>query len=219
MKSETQERRRTPRRDFPSHLAVNLLQPQTAVASNGINVSQGGLCLRLHEALEVRSLVRLQLTPEARVARSPVAKGGQAVQCTGRVAWVIQRLDLRDVPPFLYDVGIEFVDPPPVLRRLLARTGASFEKLTRSMSRSLGELSAPGARGLQAAGTARQRALGACVIRGRRFVANLQREPEQPPRWHLIITVDAVPCFSGRYASEREATAAWARFRRQQARR
>ena len=110
-----QERRRSIRGEFPPRFGIELLNPQRSVPPDGVNVSEGGLCLRLQEVLEVRSLVRLQITP--------TTKAPHAVTCTGRVAWVIQRLDLRTAPPFLYDVGIEFVDPPAMLRHLVAQRG------------------------------------------------------------------------------------------------
>ena len=120
------------------------------------------------------------------------------MECTARVAWVIQRLDLRDIPPFLYDVGIEFVDPPAVLRRLLAR-GAGLTVLRTQ--------------------AVRARTLESAVVRGRWFVPRLERESNHPPRWHLVISVDGVACFSARYPSERAAMLAWAQFKRRQARR
>ncbi|MBI1992263.1 MAG: PilZ domain-containing protein, partial [Candidatus Omnitrophica bacterium] len=107
------ERRKFPRHEPPPRFDASLLLPQGAVPAHSINVSEGGLCVRLEETLEVRSLVRLQLTP---VEGSGSGRGQRPMECAGRVAWVIQRLDLRSAPPFLFDVGVEFVDPPPLLR-------------------------------------------------------------------------------------------------------
>jgi hypothetical protein len=121
------------------------------------------------------------------------------VRCTGRVAWVIQRLDLRERPPFLYDVGVEFVDPPPMLRQLMAQQGIALAALR---GRSV-----------------RERPLASSVIRGRQFVPRLERASNHPLRWHLVVTVDGVPCFSHHYPSKRTAMAAWATFKRQQAKR
>jgi len=191
----TQERRRFLRRDFPSRLAINLLRSHAPVSADTINVSQGGLRLRLQETLEVRSLVRLQFTPQM----GGGGRSARALECTGRVAWVIQRLDLRDIPPFLYDVGIQFVDPPPALRQLLARRG--------------GQMSAPKDR------STRGRVLEPFALRGRRFVPRLERQANHPLRWHLVVTVDDVPCFSGHFPTEHLAMAAWNRFKRQQTKR
>jgi hypothetical protein len=161
---------------------------------NSVNLSEGGVCVRLddmHDPLEVRSLVRLQLTP-TRVGMS------KRVECTGRVAWVIQRLDLRSTPPFSFDVGIEFVDPPHVLRQFLNQRS----DVTPLKGR-----------------TVREKRLESAVIRGRHFIPRLEREPNHAPHWHLIVSVDGTPCFSGHYPSDRAAVTAWATFKRRQAKR
>ena len=206
MKTIVQERRRFPRTDSPPQVAINLLSPNASALVSRVNYSEGGLCLRVQEALEVRSLVRLQWTPGrppgppvARAGAGSVEKSDRAVEFTGRVAWVIQRLDLRGGPPFLYDVGIEFVDAPPMLRQLVARAGT---RLATSKD-----------------GGVTHKALSPAVIHGRRFIPQLEREFSRPSRWHLVVSIDSVPCFSQRFPSERAAVAAWARFKRQQARR
>jgi hypothetical protein len=168
-------------------LAINLLQTDRVMAATGVNLSGGGLCLRLQEPVEVRSIVRLEFAPSRRL-----------VTCLGRVCWVIQRLDLREAPPFLYDVGIEFVNSPPLLRQLLARQG--IRVATSSVPRS------------------RHRAPEPAAIRGRAYLPRLEHLPGPLSRWHLVVSVDGVPCFSQRYPSERIALAGWARFKRQQAR-
>lgn len=187
-----QERRRFPRGE--PRFGIQLLQPQGLVAADSVNVSRGGLCLRLSATLEVRSVVRLQMT-QGRAAPKAV----RPVECTGRVAWVIQRLDLRDMPPFLYDVGIEFVDPPPILRQFILRNGGSLAALVKR------------------AGTTKP--LESAAIRGRTYLPRLGREPGSPHPWHLVVLVEGTPCFSGHYASERAAVAAWNTFKRQKARR
>jgi hypothetical protein len=193
----TQERRQFTRNDPPPRLAINLLQTDRSITATGVNFSGGGLCLRLQEPVEVRSVVRLELAP-----------GRRSVTCLGRVCWVIQRLDLREGPPFLYDVGVEFVDPSPMLRQLLAQQGI--------------RVASPIAkRGI------RHRELGPAAIRGRVYLPRLERlsgpiragaGPDQLPPWHLVVSVEGVACFSQRYPSERVALAGWARFKRQQAR-
>ena len=213
-----QERRKFPRSESPLRLfGVSLLQPQGPVPASPVNVSEGGFCFRLEEVLEVRSLVRLQVTParpapdQSRGGARPDLTQGQVrggigfarvqrpVECKGRVAWVIQRLDLRSTPPFLYDVGVEFVDPHPILRQFLTQR--------------IGQLSALKGR------AARGKQIEPVMIRGRQFIPRLEREPTPPMRWHLVVSVDGTPCFSGHYPFERAAVAAWARFKRQQARR
>ena len=186
-----QERRQFVRGEFPPRFGIHLLDPERPVPPDGVNVSQGGLCLRLQEGLEVRSLVRFQITPSAKAPR--------ALTCTGRVAWVVQRLDLATTSPFLYDVGIEFVDPSAMLRQLLARRGL--------------RLSAPPPPQTHA------KQLEAAVIRGRHFMPRLDRAAGRPSRWHLVVSVDGAPCFSDHYSSERAALAGWAQFKRRRARR
>ena len=192
MPSVTQERRRFPRTVSGARLSINLIHPLARSVSQ-VNYSEGGLCLRVDEALEVRSLIRFQVAP----AR---AGDGQrrSVECTGRVAWVIQRLDLRSMPPFLFDVGIEFVDPPPFLRRLIAQRANVAPAQDRS---------------------APARALGAAVIRSRQFIPRLERDAHHPSRWHLVVSIDGAPCFSSRYPSERAALSAWGQFQRRQTKR
>lgn len=175
---------------------------------NSVNLSEGGVCVRLddmQDPLEVRSLVRLQLTPtrvgmsESRAGdRSSGLRLSKRVECTGRVAWVIQRLDLRSTPPFSFDVGIEFVDPPHVLRQFLNQRS----EITPLKGR-----------------TVREKRLESAVIRGRHFIPRLEREPNHAPHWHLIVSVDGTPCFSGHYPSDRAAVTAWATFKRRQAKR
>ncbi len=167
-----------------------MLQPRAEMPASGVNISEGGLCFRLRQALEVRSLVRLRLTPEGASSRSGSVRASQAMECKGRVAWVIQRLDLSDAAPFFYDVGIEFVDPPPALRQLMVRAGD------------------------QPSQAGREAKLPSATIRGRRYVPHLVRETDQALAWHLVVMVDGSPCFSGRYATKRQAAGAWDGFKR-----
>jgi hypothetical protein len=74
--------------------------PSDVLDANPVNVSDAGICLRIKELLEVSSRVQVRLFASA---KQPPRT------CDGRVAWVVQRLDLRSSPPFLYDVGVEFL--------------------------------------------------------------------------------------------------------------
>lgn len=188
-----QEHRKFARSASPARFEINLLRPRGAIAANTVNVSAGGLCLRLEEPLEVRSLVQLQLTP----GRLPAVKGQRFLECKGRVAWVVQRLDLRAIPPFAFDVGIEFVDPPSMLRHLIARRGNRLATLQERPRR--------------------EKMLEPALIRNRYFVPRLKREANPALHWHLIVSVEGTPCFSGHYATGRAAIAAWATFQREQA--
>jgi len=186
-----EERRRFLRNEPPAPFDVSLLQPNGLLPADSVNVSESGLCLRLQERLEVHSLVRLQLT-SGRTASI------RHVECAGRVAWIMQRLDLRQQPPFLFDVGIELIKPPLIWRQSLAQRGALP---------------------VSPAHRAVRKGLEAVTIRNRRYVPALEHVPTQALRWHVVVSVDGIPCFSGRYASERAALAAWATFKRQQAKR
>ena len=193
----TQERRKFLRNDAPLRLAVNLLVPP--LSADSVNISAGGLCLRLAEQLEVRSLVQLEIAQERACLPSPGDRQApRAIQCAGRVSWVMQRLDLRDAPPFLFDVGIEFVNPPRLLRQWLAQPGRALPTLRKSAVSA--KLRAP------------------AFIRGRAFMPHVERAAGRPVRWHLVVTIDGTPCFSEHYPSKPAAEDGWAKFKRQQAR-
>ena len=176
------ERRRIPRIEFQGRVELDLPQSQVRLEANSINLSEAGVCVRLQEALDIRLRVKLRLFPET--LKRPL-------ECTGRVAWVVQRLDLRDSPPFLYDVGLEFLDPPERLRQLAARMGVQLKPI----------LAHPVTPTLQPA-----------LLNGRRYVPRLDKESST---WHLVVWVDGVPCFSHRFPSQREAVESWQQFKRQ----
>jgi len=189
-----QERRRAPRVEFQGRVEIDLpdprgarqagvLNPRGRLEASSVNLSERGVCVRLQEILEIRSCVRLRLF-------APPHK--RPLECAGRVAWVIQRLDLRDAPPYLYDVGVEFLDPPTRVRRFASRVGIALrpsgEKTTRGIL------------------------LKPATIKGRLYVPWLERQSSPHPCWHLIVRVEGVPCFSGRYPSQQEAMKAWEQF-------
>ena len=189
------DRRKCSRTDGPAGFGINLVQPHGgAIPATSVNLSEGGLCVRLENTLEVRAMVRLQVIPGGSLRRSR-----RPVECAGRVAWIVQRMDLRATPPFLFDVGIEFIDPPPLLRQFLSRRGGPLSTIERP--------------------AARAKTLEPATLRGRQFLPRLEREAGHPPRWHLVVSVDGTPCFSGHYPSERAAMVDWARFQRRQAKR
>jgi hypothetical protein len=196
VKTAPSERRRFVRAAQPQGFGVSFLKPTTSAVIDSVNVSGGGLCLRLSEPLEIHSRVRLQLLLDRTAGRGE----RPALQCNGRVAWVMQRLDLRNAPPFLFDVGIEFVSPPAAVRQWLM-------------------LESPKA--AQARGAARPRILEPFTVKGHIFVPELSRnqsQSRQEPAWHLVVSVEGVPCFSGHYASDHAALEALAKFHRQQTR-
>lgn len=191
-----QERRVYPRIEFPSRMAIDLVQPSLPAPNGGVNVSAGGLCLRLERALEVKSLVRFRLLPEEFNAN--LTGNSRSVECTGRVAWVVQRLDLSEGPPFLFDVGIEFVDPSAVLRRLTGENGNGAVKQVKASRTTL---------------------LDSWTSHDREFIPQLTREVQQTIPWHLVVAVDGVPCFSERHKTRRQAVLALQRFKRSRSKR
>jgi len=190
-----QERRKAPRVEFQGRAEVEVPKLQSPLAANSLNFSEGGACMRLQEALDVRSSITIRLFVQPR---------GKPLECEGRVAWVIQRLDLRNTPPFLYDVGVEFIDPSSRLRQFASRIG-----LTLRPSSELSALSSVAGR------RSTWSALQPALINGRRYEPRLTQEQSPDNRWHLIVTVDGVPCFSHRYPLERKALESWKQFKRQ----
>lgn len=182
------ELRKFPRHEFRGRVELELGSsgrptPQARLETNSLNVSEGGICLRLERTLDLHSRVLLRLFAQPR--KPPL-------ECAAQVAWVVQRLDLRDAPPFVYDIGLEFIDPSSRIRQVV-----------------LGLDAAP-----KSSGVRLSRRLLPSTIRGRSYVPQLQQESESEHRWHLVVTVDGTPCFSRRFASQREAFQAWERFKR-----
>ena len=189
------ERRKLSRVEFERR--VELLAPKLprCVQANSLNLSEDGLRLRSEETLEIRSSVTLRLFAQPR--RKPL-------ECLGRVAWVVQRRDLRDAPPFLYDVGVEFVDPPAGLRAIVSKVCLTSKPSPAQQSRME-----------QVSGRATPPAASQSIlVHGRCYEPHVERESPPDNRWHLVVTVDGAPCFSQRYASAREAQRSWEQFRR-----
>lgn len=194
MRASFKERRESSRAAWPADVAIQLLEPSGLAPIDHVNVSEGGLCLRLPAMLEVRSLIRFQLVSGAARTTNRL----RPTACTGRVAWVTQRLDLRNMPPYLFDIGVEFVKPPRFLAQWLSQKSQT--------GRENGEAESNAKR------------LSAVTIRGRRLVPRIMRDGEKPNPWHFIVSVDDSPCFSQRFSSESAAFAAWQQFQRKQAR-
>lgn len=186
----TQERRKLTRVGFQGRVEIDPVIPhlngqRLALQAHSVNLSEGGLCVRLEHELAIRSRVILRLfTPPRK----------RPFECNGRIAWVVQRLDLRTTPPFLYDVGVEFLSPSVSLRQFAVRLGLPFKPIERAAQR------------LQ---------LPAATIRDRQYTATLEQERARSQQWHMIVMVDGTPCFGQRCESLQDAKAAWLRFRRQ----
>ncbi|HBQ37482.1 MAG TPA: hypothetical protein DD714_00470 [Candidatus Omnitrophica bacterium] len=186
-----EERRKLRRVDFQGRVEIDPVEPRAqtqapSLPTSSVNLSEGGMCVRVSHELVVRSRVVLRVFANPRK---------RPVECDGRVAWVVQRLDLRTTPPYLYDVGVEFLKPPESLRRFAARLGLPLKPVDTTTSKRL--------------------RLSPATIRDRHYLASLEQERSGSTRWHVIVTVDGTPCFGQRCDSLQEAKAAWQRFRRQ----
>lgn len=187
--STTQERRGAARVEFQGRVELDATDSGAHLTADSVNVSEGGICLRVPNAMEIRSSVMLRLFTQPR--RRPV-------ECAGRVAWVTQRSDLRDAPPFIYDIGVEFIKPSARLRQFASRIGVDLKPTALR-------------NGSQArAGVA----LRPAALHGRSYIPKLTQESTPASRWHLVVTVDGAPCFSRRYASAQEAREAWKQFKK-----
>ena len=193
---EQADRRRIPRSNFQRRVELQAPQLSGRVQANSMNLSEAGLCVRLQAALDIHAAVTLRLFAEPHV---------RPLQCDGKVTWVVQRLDLRDAPPFLYDVGVEFVNPPSRLRQLASRLGVTLKSSPRLL------IGVKGSLRRMAGGL-----LPSVLLHGRTYDALVQHEHRAESRWHLIIKADGVPCFSHRYETEDEALEAWKQFKRQE---
>lgn len=185
MKTSVDERRRASRVELQGRVELALAH-RAPVAGNTVNLSEGGLCVRVEESLDVKSAVTLKLFPQPR---------SRPVECAGRVAWVVQRLDLRTAPPFLYDVGVEFVRTSARLRQVASRLGV----VVRASSWR----------------AARPTRLDPVMARGRNYEPRVLHAASPQGVWHLVVKADGAPCLSRHYASEREAVEGWKQFKRQ----
>lgn len=195
------DHRRTGRVDFQGRVELEVQHRAVRLEGNSLNLSEGGVCLRMQESLDVRAPVTLRLFAQSR---------HRPLQCLGRVAWVVQRLDLRDMPPFLYDVGVEFVRPPARLRQLASRVGLAVRGLSMGPMAQVGGV---------AGKLVKHSSLQPAAIRGRTYEPRLIHELAPHTAWHLVVKVDGAPCFSRHYPSEREGLDGWKQFKRQQGKR
>lgn len=189
-----QERRRLTRVDFQGRVEINPIESFTNgrplfFRASSLNLSEGGVCVRLEQELAIHARVAMRILATPR---------RQPLECHGRVAWVIQRLDLRTDPPFLYDIGVEFINPSERLRQFASRLGVALKPPVLISTR--------------------RKPPEPATIHGRCYVPQLQQESSAPRRWHLVVTVDGVPCVSRRTATRQAALAAWEQFQRRRRR-
>lgn len=188
-----EERRQTGRVQLQGRVEIAVAHRATPVSGNSVNLSEGGLCVRLEESLDVKSPVTLKLFPQPRSGH-PATLRSRPVECAGRVAWVVQRSDLRAAPPFVYDVGVEFVRTSARLRQVASKLGVVVR--------------AP-------LGAAKPTSLDPVTARGRTYEPRVLHAASPHGAWHLVIQADGAPCLSRHFTSEREAVAGWNQYKRQ----
>ena len=185
MKSTTQDRRHTGRVHLQGKVELAFAHRNAPVSGNTVNLSEGGLCVRVGESLDVKSPVTLKLFPQRR----------RPVECAGRVAWVVQRLDLRAAPPFVYDVGVEFVRTSARLLQVASKLGVTVRA--------------------QSGRTAKPGLLEPVTLKGRTYEPRVLHAASPQGAWHVVVKADGAPCFSRHYTSERDAVEGWKQFKRQ----
>ena len=186
------ERRQSLRLPYAGSVEIEASASGGWISGHGRNLSQDGLSVRLNKRFDLHTVVRMRLLPstdpEAAVRRSRAP-----VECVGRVAWTTARMDLVAQPPYPYDVGIEFVTVPALIRRQLAIT---YEHLRRR----------------QQPPTAVPR-LRPALIGGQWYRPSLTYEGVPRSAWHLIVRAESVPCFAQRFDTATKAVAGWKAFR------
>lgn len=191
MGSLINDNRRDERQKFPSDWHIKVLGSASLKSIDGVNISCRGACLRTGTPMEINT--QLQLRMEHRQSTLKVGKAA-AESCLARVAWVQQRLDLRDTPPFVFDIGIEWVNEPArLIRSLFGDSPADATGMPAGARRLVKPWSA----------------------NGREYSATLIEDLSAQVPWHLVIRVDGAPCLSRRFDSERAATNALRAFKKE----
>ena len=186
------ERRQSLRLPYEGAVEIETSASGGWISGHWRDLSQGGLSVRLNERFDLHTVVRMRLLPSAD-PDAPVRRSRAPMECVGRVAWTTARMDLAAQPPYPYDVGIEFVKVPALIRRQLALT---YEHL----------------RHRQQPPTALPR-LRPVLIGGQWYRPSLTYEGVPRSAWHLIVQAEGVPCFAQRFDTATEAVAGWKTFR------
>ena len=92
-------RRRFPRVVFPCLLKVK--KDGNPILTHTENISLGGLCILLKEALAISVLVDVEID---------LMDAGDSVQCQGKISWSQQRKSTEAVKPLFYETGVEFIN-------------------------------------------------------------------------------------------------------------
>ena len=195
--SSSPERRQSLRVPYQGVVEIEPQGGGSPVTGEGRDLGEGGVSVRVNERLDLHTVVRMRLTPPRLTDRRAPARRASALQCVGRVAWTTARMDLRAEPPYPYDMGIEFLQVPPFIKRQMTMV---YRRLRQHQQ------AAPRAPRLRAAQI------------GRRFyVPSLSYDVAPQASWHLIVRIDGVPCYARRFASLNAAVAGWKAFRTEHA--
>ena len=179
------ERRQSLRLPFDGPVEVETTSRAGWISGQGRDLSEGGLSIRLNERFDLHTVVRVRLAPPQ--ARTPV-------ECLARVAWTTARMDLAAEPPYPYDVGIEFVKVPSMIRRQIA---LAYEHLRQQPPPSPTPHLRP------------------AIIGGQTYLPSVTYESVPQPMWHLIVRSDGVPCYAQRFRTSKETVASWQSFKQQ----
>src|SRR3989338_10900926 len=109
-----EERRKLRRVDFQGRVEIDPVEPRAqtqapSLPTSSVNLSEGGMCVRVSHELVVRSRVVLRVFANPRK---------RPVECDGRVAWGGGRPGLCPTPPLLSYFGLGFFQTPPPPPRL-----------------------------------------------------------------------------------------------------
>ena len=178
------ERRQSLRLPYDGPVEIETSARGGWVSGHGRDLSEGGLSVRLNERFDLHTVVRMRLSPPR--ARAPV-------ECLGRVAWTTARMDLVAEPPYPYDMGIEFVKVPALIRRQLTSACQHLRQ------RQQPPTAVPKLRPV--------------LIGGQRYTPSLTYEGIPRPAWHLIVRAEDVACFAQRFGTAAAAVAGWKTFR------
>ncbi|MCF7908313.1 MAG: PilZ domain-containing protein [Candidatus Omnitrophica bacterium] len=96
MSWQNTEKRRFPRANLPCKIIVHTPK-ESVIATITENIGAGGVRVIIDEAIEVSSMVGLEIEVNSSV-----------VSCKGRVTWMVPRRDLESSESLGYDTGIEF---------------------------------------------------------------------------------------------------------------
>lgn len=112
------DQRRFPRARHQCVVSLRQASARPSVAVSTENVGVGGICVLMHQGLDIFAPVDVELV---------LGDGAPPLTCRGMIAWVVRRREM-DRPP-LFDTGIEFVgitpDDEARLQRIVSQASRS----------------------------------------------------------------------------------------------